>query len=418
MKKLMVSLAAAPLLLSVVATADVDVKVGGQTVLYYETHQSGADEAPDMLDKDASAANVGVQLNLGADLGNNFTFGSQVSYLGTLGLENNLVSNVKQGDVRTQVNGGGTTTDDIMLSKIFLAKKIGNTTVKLGRQELPKSLSPLAFSEGWNVFKNTFDAALAINTDLPKTTIVGAWVGASMGVMNYVNDGTPESNPKFLMYGDMATLGANGAYMLTAQTKLIPLTTLTLTYYDVTRAAQAIWADAAVGGKALPFGLKLGLQGGQISPDADNADATTAIGVKLGAKAGPVYLQAAYTTVDDGDAAIKNVGTGIKTPLYTQMIYNQNAIAKDADTFVLKGVLGLGDYGKVIAQYGMTTAGEKNINGEVDYNELDVIYKVKAGGVTYWASAMIINTSEEAGIIGAKGADNDAKVRLWGRYNF
>jgi hypothetical protein len=77
----------------------------------------------------------------------------------------------------------------------------------------------------------------------------------------------------------------------------------------------------------------------------------------------------------------------------------------------------------------MTSAGDANINkigcdadGKnckgVDYNELDVIYKVKAGGVTYWASAMLISTSEEAGIIGAPNADNTAKVRLWGRYNF
>jgi hypothetical protein len=101
------------------------------------------------------------------------------------------------------------------------------------------------------------------------------------------------------------------------------------------------------------------------------------------------------------------------------MIYNQNAIARDADTFVIKGVYNTGDYGKIIAQYGMTMAGDtNNINGENDYNELDLIYKVKAGGVTYWASAMIINTDEEGGIIGAPGADNTAKLRLWGRYNF
>jgi hypothetical protein len=414
MKKLMVSLAAAPLLLSAVASADVDVKVGGQAVIYYETQQSGADEAPDMFDQDASQANVGVQLNMGADLGNNFTFGSQLSYLGTLGLEKNLVSGVKQVGGQVPVNAlnpNYNTTDELALTKLFVAKKVGNTTVKLGRQELPKSLSPLAFSEGWNVFKNTFDAALAINSDLPKTTLVGAWVSASNST---VGTGLSKMN-------DIAGVGGytGGAYMLTAQTKLIPLTTLTLTYYDVVTAAHAFWADAAVGGKSLPMGIKLGLQFGMLMPEADNADDTTAFGIKAGATVGPVYLQAAYSSVDDGAMAVKNVGTGIKTPLYTQMIYNQNAIARDADTFVIKGVYNTGDYGKIIAQYGMTMAGDtNNINGENDYNELDLIYKVKAGGVTYWASAMIINTDEEGGIIGAPGADNTAKLRLWGRYNF
>ena len=68
------------------------------------------------------------------------------------------------------------------ISQAYLTYGIGNTSIKVGRQELPKSLSPFAFSEGWNVFKNTFEAALVVNTDIPDTTLVGAYVNRANGV--------------------------------------------------------------------------------------------------------------------------------------------------------------------------------------------------------------------------------------------
>ena len=420
MKKTIISLATASLIATGAMAADkgVDIVTTGQAVIYYETHQDGASNSPDLFDQKASQANVGVQLNLGADLGNNFTFGSQLSYLGTLGLENDLVSGVKQSNLNSLAGQRDKrTADDVMLSKIFIAKKIANTTLKLGRQELPKSLSPLAFSEGWNVYKNTFDAILAVNSDIPNTTVVGAYVGGSMGVMPYVPTiaGDLSSPEKFNMYGSM---NATSAYMLTVQNKSIPMTTITASYYDVTQAAQAAWIDASVAGKNLPLGLKIGLQAGSLMPEANGADDTSILGLKVGMKPiAPLYVQLAYSSVNDGAMAVKNVGTGIKTPLFTQMIYNQNAIARDADTIVVKAAYNTGDYGKVIAQYGMTTAGTANINGENDYNELDIIYRLKSGGVSYWVSAMIIDTENAGGIIGAAG-DSDTKLRVWARYNF
>ncbi|MGB5966213.1 MAG: hypothetical protein WBG65_11900, partial [Sulfurimonadaceae bacterium] len=272
--------------------------------------------------------------------------------------------------------------------------------------------SPFAYSEGWNVFKNTFDAALIVNTDIPDTTLVGAYVGNSMGVLNTNGLGIKE-------YGQMYT---TDAYMATVQNKSIPMTTLTGTYYDVISAATAAWLDANVAGADMPLGLLVGLQGGTIMPNADGATDTVAFGAKVGLK--PIeslYLQVAYSSVDDGDAPITNLGTGIKSPLYTQMIYNQNAIAKDASTIVAMASFDTGDFGKIIAQYGMTDAGDTGKtagNVDNDYDELDLIYKVKAGGVSYWASVMMINTDNPGGIINAPGADSDTKLRLWGRYNF
>ncbi len=416
MKKTLVSLAAVAALTTGAMAADkgIDIVTTGQAVVYYETHTDGANKDNDIFSKENSAANVGVQLNLGADLGNNFTFGSQLSYLGTLGLEHNLVDGVKQ-DVTQSLNND--LTSQIMLTKIFVAKKMGNTTLKLGRQELPKSLSPLAFSEGWNVFKNTFDAILAVNTDIPKTTLVGAYVTAS--------NSTVGGNG----YANMAQITDGGAYMITAQTKAIPMTTLTGSYYHLSQltgsgkdtAADAYWVDAKIAGKDMPLGLYAGVQVGSLMPTLHMVPSekdTTAFGVKVGMKPiKPLLLQVAYSSVDDGTLAVKNTGTGVKTPLFTQMIYNQNAIALDNSTFVVKGVYNMGDMGKVIAQYGMTTSEKGSLLGENDYNELDVIYRIKSGGVSYWASVMMIDTDKKGGIIGSP-EDSDTKLRLWARLAF
>ena len=428
MKKTLVSLAAASLIVTSAMAADkgIDIVTTGQTVLYYESNTNG-NPGQDIFSAENSQANVGVQLNLGADLGNNFTFGSQISWLGTMGLEKNLVNGVKQVGGNNPINPN--TSDELALSKIFIAKQIANTTVKIGRQELPKSLSPFAFSEGWNVFKNTFDAILVVNTDVPDTTIVGAWVGTSnstvgtgLGVMTDLRVGSPAgSQPK-------------GAYMLTVANKSIPMTTLTGSVYELPSLASAYWLDAKIAGKDLPLGLSAGLQAGSIAPKASGVDSTTAFGLKVGMKPmSALYLQLAYSSVDDGAVGMKNTGTGIKTPLYTQMVYNQNAIAKDNSTFVAKGVYNTGDFGKIIAQFGMTADNSTgpqvlNPNGSVasgpnDYSELDLIYKIKSGGVQYFAAIIMVQTDSPSRDIigtnpGAAGTDSDNKLRVWARYAF
>ena len=378
------------------ASADVDVKVGGQGVLYYQTMDKFGDA--DLFDKGAnSRANAGLQLNLNADIGNGFGFGYQESFLGSLGLEKSLVGATMQTATTNKLNAHS-------MTKVYITKKIKNTTLKLGRQELPKSLSPFAFTEGWNVFKNTFDAAVAINSDLPNTTLVGAYVsqanGALVGAPGLVDLGE---------FGDLAGGAAKkGAYLLTVANKSVKNVPITLSYYQLPSTdLSVIWADV----KANKLGpVNLGLQGGMVMNSATGGEDTTGMGIKVSGKAGPANLILAYTTVDDGDVAISNVGTGVKTPLYTQMILNQKAIKKDADTVMLKAVAPAGP-GKLIAQYAMTTANDKNLNGDGnDYNELDVIYKFKALG-TQMLVAYVMQDLD------AKDDPNNV-IRFWSRYNF
>ena len=107
------------------------------------------------------------------------------------------------------------------------------------------------------------------------------------------------------------------------------------------------------------------------------------------------------------------------------MVYNQNAIALDATTIMVKAAYSMGDAGTVIAQYGSTAGGEANLQGNgVDdqtYGELDLMYKVKAGGVQYFAAYLNRTIDNGGNMLHATNgatAEMEHRVRLWGRLNF
>jgi len=425
MKKTLVSIAAASLIVSSAMAADkgIDIVTTGQAVVYYQTASNNGDnndaygQDTELFSKGSSKGNVGVQLNLDADLKNDFTFGSQLTYIGTAGLEGNLVSGTMQGTGAAPGNiiQNNDITNEIALTQIFVAKKIANTTVKIGRQELPQALSPFAYSEDWNVFKNTFEAGLIVNTDLPDTTLVGAYVSAAnsnadLGNFNNVANGT----------GTAANNVTAGAYMLTAQNKSIPMTTVTASYYDVAKAIPsgttfdgitAAWGDIAVADKSLPMGLKVGVQGGKVMVDTANLDDTSAFGVKLGlAPIENLTLCAAYTSVDDGAVPIQNIA-GVKSPLYTQLIANNGVITTDNNTIMLKAAYAMGDIGTVILQ-GTQTSDESIADN--DLTDIELVYKVNAGGVDFLAA--YINQAWDNKTL--SGADGQNIVRLVARYAF
>ena len=379
-----------------------EIELGGQGVIYYQTNNNGSD---DFLSQHSSSANAGLQIDLKSDLGNDFGLGYQGTFLGTLGLEKNLVSGVRQHIDQTKLNGYATT-------KLFLSKNIANTSIKLGRQELPKSLSPLAFSEGWNVFKNTFDAVVIANKDIEDTTLVGAFVGAS------------NSHADLSTFDDLAggsgsglAKSANnlesGALMLTIANKSIKDLPITATYYalkDINattshQSGNALWLDV----KANQLPIKMAFQAGQIDP-SNSLSKTKAYGVKASGKVEDLALSLSYSHVNDGAVHLRNVGTGIKTPLYTQMIGNQNFIASDNDTFVLKAVKPL-PVGKLIAVYDTTNDTSLANN---DYQELDVVYKFKALGTDMLLAYIGQKTKNPT-----FGTDKDSNnLRFWTRYHF
>jgi hypothetical protein len=435
MKKIMMSAVALTAIMGSMNTVSasekgIDIKTTGQAVVYYNTAAANGTTKQSLFSarndantntQDNTRANFGIQLNLDANLQNGFTFGSQINYLGTLGLEKNLVNNVMQTTNGTVAENN--VADDIYLSKLYIAKQLGNTTLKLGRQELPKSLSPFAFSEGWNVFKNTFDAIVAVNTDIPGTTLVGAYVAKSNhnGFGNNMSSFT-DLNANVTGLGTLPVAGS--AYMLTVANKSIPMTAITASYYNVNQVdtgliispagdtlnlnTEIFWGDVTLASKDLPLGLKVGVQGGKILPE--KLKNTNAYGAKIGlAPVKGLSVCAAYSFVDNGAVHVRNSG-GVKTPLYTQLIANQGAIQSDNTTYMLKAAYNAGDFGKIILQ------GSKSEDHATQRHltDAELVYKIKAGGVNFLAAYIKQHWSKK----NAGAVNGQDIVRVVARYNF
>jgi len=366
---------------------------GGQAVAYYQTSEDGT---LDLFEQGASRANVGIQLRASnKDIAYGIGAGVEVDGLGTFGLQEDVVGGVMQRGNSTPLGRGG------WISQAYLTYGFDNTSIKIGRQELPKALSPFAFSESWNVFKNTFEAGLIVNTDIPDTTLVGAWVYRNN------NNGLGTDMTSF-----SRTNGDDGVFMLTAQNKSFEGVTLTGTWYygadfgTTANDLNILWGDA----KFDLIGLNVALQGGTVMNDAFPDD-TVAFGAKIGGKIAMFDLSVAYSNVNDGGAGsfvgVFNVG-GVKTPLYTQMILNQGAIASDNDTFVARAAVeALG--GKFALAYDITSDNSPASN---DYQELDLVYKTKVFNDSTTLLAGYIYQDADA------WADSQNTIRLWGRYNF
>ncbi len=382
-----------------VAATTSDWDFSGQAVVYYQTTDAFGNG--DLFEQDTSRANAGLQLRaVNKNLFSGIGAGVEVNGLATLGLQEDVVAGVMQSAGTADARGG-------WISQAYLTYATGKTNFKVGRQELPKALSPFAFSEGWNVFKNTFDAALVVNSDIQDTTLVGAIVAKA----NY--NGLATDMSQFTSVNPDGE-DDNFIYMLTAQNKSINDLTLTGSYYyapDVegigNEDINILWGDAKFG----VAGLNMGLQGGTIMSDA-LADDGVAFGAKASTTLGAVNASIAYSSTDE-NANFKNVG-GVKTPLYTQMVLNQGIIQNDAD-YIKAGVSTKALNGKFIVNYGYAVNNNDDIAKGADNNpaELDVIYKTKVfnNSTTLLAAYVMVDPD-------VAGKDNLNVIRVWGRYNF
>jgi hypothetical protein len=389
-------------------------KFSGQGVLYYQTQ----DERPflgtqgNLFDQDMSFANAGIQLRAtNDDLISGIGLGVEVTGIGTLGLEEDVVVSPMQM--------AGDSLNDGYVSQLYLTYGIKNTSIKVGRQELPKSLSPFAYSEDWNVFKNTFDAALVVNTDIPNTTLVGAWVRDAnqngYAVWNILTGGwIPAGN-----LGEFNKLNDNrGVWMLTAQNKSIDNLTLTGSWYYadnfLTGAGDdlnILWADAQYDASF----ANIGLQGGTVRHDA--IDNTNAFGARISHKFDIVNTSLAYSHINDSTFGMFNVG-GSGSVLYTDMlmeemmpygstIFTGMNYRRDNDKFVLRAdadVLG-GNLGGAVgyADYGSSL-------GNNTLKEFDLSYSTKIND-----DLSLVGTYA---YVDAGAGDNLNAIRFVARYNF
>jgi len=346
----------------------------GNAVGYYQTIDAAievdlgngvtAGYTSDLFDSETAQGNFGVQLRAAnKDVVAGIGAGIEVNGLTELPF---VADWYAQNPTNDPAHAGG------WISQAYLTYGFGNTSIKVGRQTLPKALSPFAFSEDWNVFPNTFDAALLVNTDITNTALVYAFVKSANVNSQF---GTPMNQFNDLNEND-------GVHMLTVQNKSIADLTLTGSWYYATDFADGmndlniLWGDAAYDAGS----FNVAVQGGQVTHDAfDNFNGDhTSFGAKVAAKVGPVNAQVAYSTVNDGGfpgVATGGVNLGGTTSaLYTttlaDQIWTSALMNYDADKWLVKGNMdALG--GNICAAYAMTS-GNDLVAGDV--NEFDLTY--------------------------------------------
>jgi hypothetical protein len=138
---------------------------------------------------------------------------------------------------------------------------------------------------------------------------------------------------------------------------------------------------------------------------ATNANNTNAYGFKLSGQLNNMNLFTAYSYVNSGSRELRNLGTGIKTPLYTQLIFNQNFISHSNDTLLLSSSLPVGS-GILALKYNITD--DSSVNN-IDYNELDVTYKFDAFNTKMFLAYVMQDPSN---------TKKNNLLRVWSRYNF
>ena len=428
MKLVKMSLAAA-MLMGASAFAVDNIKISGDAKVYYSTNDADganydattSDTKGSLFDKDSSAADAAVHLNVTADLTDGISAGVGYTAISTLGLENNFVSNVWGGSHGATLGEGNTYANNTVTNSVgiygakvdnanwfneaWVAATLGKTTAKIGRMELD---TPLAFTETWSIERNSFEAAVLLNQDLPDTTLVAAWVGNGNGTEAFGDAGMEHSPildvagtgislayaPVVNMNGNFSTYGTDGAYAFGIVNNSVKPLTLQAWYYDVTKMAQAYWLQADL---AMDNGILAGAQFCNVDAgDLNSAlEANSVYALMLGfAMKDVATIKASYSSVDDkaGVGAGWNTATSTgASKLYTEAWWNYGFVTlPDTQSFniTVTGTVAGFDLG---AYY--TSADNGTVNA-VDMNEFDITVGKSFGPLD--ATLAYINTDCDA----------------------
>jgi hypothetical protein len=442
MKFTKMSLVAA-LLIGSSAFAIENTKVSGDANVFYGTTDAGN---KGLFDKDNSAADIGLNLNITTDLMKSdmisISAGAGYTVLTTLGLENNFVSGVWGGAHTATVGGaesygdglgGAKVNEASWLNEAWIAVSAGKSTAKIGRMELD---TPLAFTEKWSAEKNTFEAAVLINQDLPDTTIVAAYVGNGNGTETFGSGSTLHSNVFGLGLaaggivngnGKFGTYGSDGAYALAVINNSFKPLTVQAWYYNVRNIARAYWLQADLACEKVP-GLMAGVQYSGLDIDSTPykvlgaGNATTqlktdsdALAVMVGYEMKDMFTaKVAYSTIGDKHSAGQNtatdfVGGTAGSKLYTEAWWNYGKItAADTDSWNLtiespvNGIVDLGLY--------VTMADQSAAAGDNDLTEITLSASKSFGPLD--ASLVLINADIKTAAVGDDETTNMVQAYL------
>ena len=216
-------------------------------------------------------------------------------------------SHVTSIDDKDGKTAGSMDAQGSVLSEAYLQYTFDNTTFKGGRQFVK---TPLLAGSGSRLIKESFEAYLVANTDLPDTTIVAGVVTkyqtrtdkstyGDNAFVNFDTNGTGEP-------GDFYKIGPDGVRTIYVKNTSIANLTAQLQYADVVDVATDIYVDAKYN-----FGpAYVAAQYYDTNYDASTSEDSSMYGLKLGAKVADIDLFAGYTSTDDANDVVRGIGQG------------------------------------------------------------------------------------------------------------
>ena len=360
-----------------------DAKISGDAKLFYSTTDAGSS---DLFSKGPnSIGDTALELKYTRDLAEGITVNAGLTGVSTLGLENELV-----GGTWVQHGVAPGVQDQAYIDTANIVAKVAKTTLVIGRQALD---TPFFYSETWNIVPNTFDAAVAVNNDIPDTTVVAAWVGRGNG--NAGQTVTAANGNK----GFKAFTGAvKPAYAFALINKSIPNTTAQGWYYSIPTVAKTYWLQADT---SITKEISAGVQYASAKLNGASKD-TNAVAGKIGYAAGALKAHVAYSQRNnEAGIDISNIATGhggaSESKLYTEAFWNYGLVGSQNAKTIAVGAgydLGAADLG-----FNYTSVDTGSLNSDV--KEAALTATTKVGPVD--ATVALINTDAKGGNAGRDG---------------
>lgn len=379
-------------------------KASGKATIWYQTN-----DQKDLFHKMSSIGNAGLELGYVSGDYNNLGFGVTFYALDSLNLEvgrHDIVSWTPHGAL-----GVGKTSS--WLGESYLTYKFEKTLFKVGRQNLA---TPLANSDSWAVHPNNFEAFVVVNSDLPNTTLIGA----------YVTKERTRSEDKFQDFMSWAGTTSKGAMMLAALHNGIKGTPLRGFYYNVDEIAQAVYGDVStkIANMNAAFQYIAMIPQGDLKRAAGD-EVTHAVAVKAGVDVVGLNIDGAISYINNGTLNVANTGDKMtKTPVFTKTITGDADIAGATDTVGYRISMNktLVDKLKTFLTFAYYYHGEDS-SATADSGEKDESLTAEAvlkydmsNGLNLFTSYMYTDHSTGA----YRYADDDSHhtIRVWAKYGF
>lgn len=304
-------------------------------------------------------------------------------------------SNVTSIDDKSAKTAGSMDAQGSVLSEAYLQYTFDKTTLKGGRQFIS---TPLLAGSGSRLIKESFEAYLLANTDIPNTTVVA-------GIVTKYQTRTDKSNysdNSFVNYvtgnggpGKFYDINKNGDGVSTLLIKNNSIKDLNIQfqYAVVPNVADVAYLDAKYN-----FGpAYVAAQYFNTNYDASSSSDSSMYGFKVGTKISNIDLFAGYTSTDKANDVVRGIGQGAYAQ-YTATTKTAGADAFKAGTDAWQ--IGAGyEFNKLktklrYSNFNRPTVGDdlkettlnfeykidKNLKAQVDYSILD--YEINSKDAT------------------------------------